>query len=133
MRIVGVEDNYYLISPNGVEINRILENVCENTGMRKNSFADLQVRKIFSDLFRCAVDLKSCYRKYYIEEYDSFREFLYQKETMEYELIDSMNLQENDTLWRLRYEINSYSVRNIIGYDNENISMLNHFLEEIQI
>lgn len=133
MRVVGIEDDYYLIAPEGVEMNRIIEGVCDNTGMRKNSFADLQVQKIFSDLLYCAVDLKYDYKKYYIEEYDSFREFLYQKETMEYELIDSMNLEENDTLWKLRYKMNSYNVKEIIGYDNENISMLNCFLEGIQI
>ena len=133
MRLVGIEDDYYLITPEGVGLNRIIKVVCDNTGMRKNSFADLQVKKIFSDLLYCAVDLKSNYRKYYVEEYDSFREFLYQKETMEYELIDSMHLQENDALWKLRYQMNSYSVKDIIGYDNENISMLNCFLEGIQI
>lgn len=133
MRLVGIESDYYLIAPEGVEMNRIIKVVYDNTGMRKNSFADLQVQKIFSDLLYCAVDLKYNYKRYYIEEYDSFREFLYQKETMEYELIDSIYLRENDTLWKLRYQINSYNVRDIIGYENENLSMLNCFLEGIRI
>lgn len=133
MRIVGTETDYYLIAPDGVVMNRILKSIYDNTGMRKNSFADLQVKKIFSDLFQCAVNLKYNYKKYYIQEYDSFQEFLYQKEMIEYELIEFMHLQENDALWKLRYDINSYSVKDIIGYKNENLLMFNGFLEGIQI
>lgn len=133
MKIIATEDNYYLIAPDGVDMKRILNMVCEHTGMRKGSFADLEVQEIFSDLFRCAVNLKYSYRKYYIEEYDSFREFLYQKETMEYEQIDSMNLQDDDTLWELRDGVNRYGIKDIIGYENENILMLNRFLEGIKV
>lgn len=133
MRIVATEETYYLICPEGSDINRILETVYNNTGMRKGSFADREVRKIFRNLFDCAVDLKACYSKYYKEEYDSFGDFLYQKETMEHEEIDSMKLQDGDALWKLQYEINSYGVRDIIGYENENLPLLNLFLEGIRI
>lgn len=131
--MVGADAEYYLIAPKGKQMKEIIEAVCENTGMRKNSFADLQVKIIISDLFHCAEDLKYNYNKYYIEEYDTFEEFLYKKETMEESFIMSINLQENDTLWRLRYEINSYSIRDIIGYENQNLSVLNRFLEGISI
>ena len=77
MKIMGIEGKCYLIAPEGLEMDSILEAVRNHTGMRKGSFADRQVKRIFSDLFCNAFDLKSCYRKYYIEEYDSFREFLY--------------------------------------------------------
>lgn len=132
MKIIATEEGYYLVAPEGADMKRILKAVCEHTGMRKGSFADREVQKIFSDLFQCAVDLKYSYRKYYIEEYESFREFLYQKETMEYEQIDSMNIQEEDTLWELRDGVNRYGVKDMIGYENENIPMLNRFLEGIK-
>lgn len=133
MRIVGADEDYYLIAPQGVELNKIMQAVNDHTGMRAGSFADLQVKRIFSDLFRGAMDLWSIYGNYYIEEYDSFREFLYQREGMEYESIDSIQLQKEDTLWKLRYGINNYGVKDLIGYENENISILNHFLKGVPI
>lgn len=133
MKIMGIEEKCYLIALEGLEMDSILEAVRNHTGMRKGSFADQQVDRIFSDLFCNAFDLKSCYRKYYMEEYDSFREFLYQKETLEYDTIDSMELQEGDTVWELRYGINSYSIRDLIGYENENIPLFNQFLEGINV
>nr|WP_300807612.1 hypothetical protein [uncultured Acetatifactor sp.] len=133
MRITGIGEKYYLIAPEGLGVYGILEVLSNYTGMRKDSFADMQVKRIFSDLFRGAVDLKACYRKYYIKEYDTFREFLYQKETLEYGAIDSMELREGEALWELKYTINGYNVRDLIGYENENLPLFNDFLEGIPI
>lgn len=133
MRITGIGDKYYLIAPEGLEMDILLGILSSRTGMRKDSFADMQVKRIFLDLFCGAVDLMDCYRKYYIKEYDSFREFLYQKETLEYDTIDSIGLQKGETLWELRYTISGYGVRDLIGYENENLPLFNHFLEEILI
>lgn len=133
MRITGIGDKYYLIAPRGLEMDSLLGTLNSHTGMRKDSFADMQVKRIFSDLFCNAVDLKVCYRKYYIKEYDSFREFLYQKETLEYDTIDSMGLQEGETLWELRNAISGYNVRDLIGYENENLPLFNCFLEGVPI
>ena len=133
MRITGIGEKYYLIAPEGLGVYGILEVLSNYTGMRKDSFADMQVKRIFSDLFRGAVDLKACYRKYYIKEYDTFREFLYQKETLEYGSIDSMELREGEALWELKYTINGYNVRDLIGYENENLPLFNDFLEGIPI
>ena len=133
MRITGIGEKYYLIAPEGLGVYGILEVLSNYTGMRTDSFADMQVKRIFSDLFRGAVDLKACYRKYYIKEYDTFREFLYQKETLEYGAIDSMELREGEALWELKYTINGYNVRDLIGYENENLPLFNDFLEGIPI
>ena len=133
MRITGIGEKYYLIAPEGLGVYGILEVLSNYTGMRKDSFADMQVKRIFSDLFRGAVDLKACYRKYYIKEYDTFREFLYKKATMEYGAIDSMELREGEALWELKYTINGYNVRDLIGYENENLPLFNDFLEGIPI
>ena len=132
MRITGIGEKYYLIAPEGLGVYGILEVLSNYTGMRKDSFADMQVKRIFSDLFRGAVDLKACYRNY-IKEYDTFREFLYQKETLEYGAIDSMELREGEALWELKYTINGYNVRDLIGYENENLPLFNDFLEGIPI
>lgn len=127
------DDDYYLITPEMVKMEIILKAICNNTGMKKNSFADLEVNKIFSDLFSNAVDLKDIYNKYYAEEYDSFKKFLYNHETMENEFIDTINLSENETLWDLKYHINNYGIKDIIGFNNENLPILNCFLEGIQV
>lgn len=127
------DDDYYLIAPERVKVEKILKAIYDNTGMRKNSFADLEVKKFFSDLFSNAVDLKDIYNKYYNEEYDSFNLFLYNHETMDNKFINMVNLSENDTLWDLKYQVNNYGVKDIIGFDNENLPILNCFLEGIQV
>lgn len=133
MRITGIDEKYYLIAREGLEMCGILEILSNHTGMRKDSFADIQVKRIFSDLFCGAVDLRACYRKYYIKEYDTFRDFLYQKEMLEYGVIDSLKLQEDEALWELKYTISGYSVRDLIGYENENLSLFNDFLKGLPI
>ena len=133
MRIKNIGDHYYLVAPEGVTLEQILRAIFYNTGMRKDSFADREVKRFFSDLFGSAMNLKAVYDKYYVKEYDFFRDFLYQKKNIEYEEIASLELNEGDTLWKLRYEINDYGVQNLIGYSGENLPLLNHFLEEIQL
>lgn len=52
---------------------------------------------------------------------------------MEYDTIDSMGLQEGETLWELRNAISGYNVRDLIGYENENLPLFNRFLEGVPI
>lgn len=133
MRIVCAETKYYLIAPRGIEIEQILQSVYANTGMREGSFADMEVRRIFAGFFRCGMNLTSCYEKYYSKEYDSFQEFLYQKEILEYSSIDTLRLQTDEVIWKLQYELNDYTVRELVEYSDENIPILNRFLEEISL
>lgn len=128
----NVSNDYYLLAPEGIMMNRLLESIFDHTGMRKNSFADQQVRKIFSDFFQGAVDLKYIYKKYYDKEYDSFREFLYQYKTLDYEFIDYASLSDSDTIWDLRQK-SIDGIEELIGYNNENLPLFNRFLEEINI
>ena len=131
--IIGQEESYYLISSEGKTSSEILDSILSNAGMRKNSFAEDQIKLLFSNLLHGAVDLKKIYKGYYIDEYDSFREFLYQKETLEYSWIDSLQINEMQTLWEIRYWLNDYGIRDLIGYEQENLKMINEFLETIQV
>lgn len=133
MRIVWIEANGYLIAPRGIEIGQILQSVYANTGMREGSFADMEVRRVFTGFFRCAMNLTSCYEKYYSKEYDSFQEFLYQKEILEYPSIDTLRLQADEVIWKLRYEFNGHTVSELVEYSNENIQILNRFIEGISL
>lgn len=136
MRIIAdarMTEKYYLIAPEGVPMIDILNAIYKNTGMRKDSFADLQVKQIFSNLFKNAVELKYYYKTYYIEEYHSFQDFLYQSKLMDKEVISSINLHESETLWELRQNLNDANLQNFMGYDNENILLLNSFLEGVRI
>lgn len=135
MRIITISDvsnAYYLITPEGIMMNYLIETIFDNTGMRKGSFADQQIKKIFSSLFQGAVDLKHIYNKYYSKEYDSFREFLYQYKTFEYDFIDYVSLSDGDTIWELRQK-SLDGIEELIGYNNEKLPLFNQFLEEIRI
>lgn len=136
MRIItsfDSDDSYYLIAPEDVKMDKILNAIFNNTGMRKKSFAEQEVQWIFSCLFQNAEDLGHYYKTYYFEEYDSFPDFLYQYKLFEEDFIDHISLRENETLWELRYHIDSYQVRQILGHENENLPLFNRFLEGIRL
>ena len=96
--------------------------------MRKGSFADRYVIKIMSRILNGAVDLGKRYRKYYADEYSSFTEFLYKKELMDNDSINKLSLKHDETLFRLNFLINDYSIKSIVGYENENLLLINQLL-----
>jgi hypothetical protein len=99
--------------------------------MKKGSFAEKYVVKILTDLISGAVNLGEMYRKYYFEEYESFEKYLYKKELLETETIQKMKLGVDESLWMLRFTTNSYSVSSILGYEDENLSIINQTLEYV--
>lgn len=129
MKIFIINEIYYLKSKNNKTIADIIYLVCSNCGMKKHSFAERYTRKIISDLLLNAVNLRDKYIKYYKLEYDSFEEFLYQKESLEHEQIKEFWLNDDETIWKLQYSINSYKANNILGYDGENLEIINKALE----
>ena len=71
LKVVHIEDGYYLKSDSEIKMVDILKLVYKNNGMRKGSFAEKYVIKILSDMLFGAIDLKRKYRKYYANEYKS--------------------------------------------------------------
>ena len=89
----------YLKASREIDLFNLLKKIEANAGMRKNSFADKYVIEIFSDLFVGAVNLGEKYKKYYSAEYDTLQEYLYKKEMLDEDLIDSFALCDDDTVW----------------------------------
>lgn len=129
MKIFIINEAYYLKSKNNITVADIINLVCSNCGMKKQSFAERYTRKIFSDLLLNAINLRNKYTKYYKLEYGSFEEFLYQKEALDCEQIKEFQLNEDETIWQLQYSINSYTANNILGYDGEYLVIINKALE----
>lgn len=132
LKVVHIEDGYYLKSDSEIKMVDILKLVYKNNGMRKGSFAEKYVIKILSDMLFGAIDLKRKYRKYYANEYKSLSEYLYKKELLEKETIDALNLNESEAIWKLRFATNNYSIKEIIGYEDENLGIINQTLEYMQ-
>ena len=132
LKVVHIEDGYYLKSDSEIKMVDILKLVYKNNGMRKGSFAEKYVIKILSDMLFGAIDLKRKYRKYYANEYKSLSEYLYKKELLEKETIDALNLNESEAIWKLGFATNNYSIKEIIGYEDENLGIINQTLEYMQ-
>ena len=132
LKIVNVEGTYYLKSDCELKLTEILEHIHMNNGMRKESFAEKYVVKILSDMLMGAIDLNREYQKYYSKEYESLAEYLYKKELFEKKAIDQLNLSECETLWKLQFNRNNYSIKDIIGYEDQNLGVINQTLEYIQ-
>ena len=103
----------------------------EHNGMKKGSFAESYVIKILMDLISGAVNLGEKYKKYYFEEYESFEEYLYKKELLETEVIQSIKLGTDESLWILRFTSNNYLIDSILGYEDENLQIINKTLEYV--
>lgn len=131
LQIVKIEENYFLKTDLKTTISALLEKVKCHNGMESESFAEKYVVKILTDLLTGAINLGEKYSKYYSEEYDSFDAYLYKKELLEMEMIKKINLQPNETLWMLRFTTNNYSIKNLIGYEDENLQIINQTLEYI--
>lgn len=132
LKIVNAEESYYLKSDCELKLTEILEHIHMNNGMRKESFAEKYVVKILSDMLMGAIDLKREYQKYYSKEYASLAEYLYKKQLFEKKTIDQLNLSECETLWKLQFNRNNYSIKDIIGYEDKNLGVINQTLEYIQ-
>ena len=130
-RILYIDESYFLILDKTVSPDALLERCRKRSGMKLNSFADMYVNKIMSGILGGAIDLYGRYMKYYSEEYDTFSDYLYQKELFEKDFVETINLGKEENLWKLNFTRNDYSIKSIVGYENENLSIINIMLEEL--
>lgn len=131
LEIVKIQDLYFLRTNFKLRIPDLIKRIKKQNGMKEDSFAEKYVIKILTDLLSGAIDLSEKYRRYYSEEYESFEDFLYKKELFEPEDIRKLELGIDDYLWMLRFTTNSYSVKSILGYEDENLPIINQTLEYI--
>ena len=131
LEIIKIEDTYFLKADSEFSVYNFIEMIREHNGMKKGSFAESYVIKILTDLISGAVNLGEKYRKYYFEEYESFEEYLYKKELLESEVIQSIKLGTDESLWILRFTSNNYSIDSILNYEDENLQIINKTLEYI--
>ena len=126
-RIIYIDDKYYLILTKAITPENIIDKFNKDSGMTPKSFADIYVKKIINSILSGAINLNEKYIKYYADEYDSFSEFLYKKELFDEDFIFKISLKDNEILWQLNF---SYSIESLIGYENENLSIINQALGE---
>lgn len=131
LEIIEIEDTYFLKANSEFSISDLIEMIRQHNGMKKESFAEGYVVKILTNLISGAVNLDEIYRRYYSEEYESFEEYLYKKELLEIETIQSIKLEPSESLWRLRFTSNNYSIKSILGYEDENLQIINKTLEYV--
>lgn len=131
LEIIKIEDTYFLKADFEFKVSNLIKMIRKNNGMKKESFAEGYVIKILTDLISGAVNLVEIYRRYYSEEYGSFEEYLYKKELLEIETIQGIKLGPEDSLWRLRFTSNNYSIKSILGYEDENLQIINKTLEYV--
>ena len=131
LKIIKIEDNYFLKADFDFCVSVLFEMIRQHNGMRKGSFAEEYAIRILTDLISGAINLGEIYRRYYFKEYESFEEYLYKKELLETETIQGIKLRSSDSLWRLRFTSNNYSIKSILGYEDENLQIINKTLEYV--
>ena len=99
--------------------------------MRKDSFAEYYVKRILNNIISGGINLTEFYEKYYKNEYSSFKQFLYNKELIDYEDIEKLSCKDNEILWRLNPYSNSYNIQNLIEFNDEILIIINRLLVEV--
>ncbi len=131
LKIIKAEETYFMKTDFNFAIADFTEKLLVHNGMKKGSFAEDYVIRILTTLIAGAIDMREKYNRFYLEEYDSFEEYLYKKELLEKETIQDIKLKANESLWMLRFTSNDYSIKSILGYDDENLQIINQTLEYI--
>lgn len=131
LKIIKAEETYFMKTDFNFAIADFTEKLLVHNGMKKGSFAEDYVIRILTTLIAGAIDMREKYNRFYLEEYDSFEEYLYKKELLEKETIQDIKLKANESLWMLRFTSYDYSIKSILGYDDENLQIINQTLEYI--
>lgn len=126
-----VHNTYYLKLDNQFSPRTIVKALSVKTGMRKGSFAEKVVLDLFIELLSNSENLVEIYHLFYHQEYVTLEDFLFKKELIEFSDIQSFSIGDNDSFWKLHLPRKRNSIKNLIGYDNENIMCLNSMLKVI--
>ncbi|MBS5787185.1 MAG: hypothetical protein KIC98_04700 [Clostridioides difficile] len=131
MKIIKINEEFYCITDEKFSYEKFNELFHNDIPMRKNSFAFKYTIKILKELFKYSLDLKQDYLKYYYQEYDDFKKYLYHKELLESDIIKNLNIEEWETLLKLRVGLSNYNTTTLLEYEDGIVDTLNQFLEGI--
>jgi len=131
MRILKLSDKYYCIADDDFVYEGFEKRIADSLPLRKGSFAEFYSKRILQAFFQYARDLKKEYLSYYHQEYESFDDYLYKKELLDWAHIESLDLSDRQTLFKLNVNLASYNADSLIEYGDNGIDILNQTLEEI--
>lgn len=131
MSILNLSGKYYCLVNDSFAYEELKGRISDALHLRKDSFADFYSKRIFQAFFQYARDLKKEYLEYYRQEYESFADYLYIKELMNWADIEILDLGEHKTLLKLDTNLASYNADNLVEYEGNSIDILNQVLKEI--
>ncbi|MHB8125309.1 MAG: hypothetical protein ACYDEJ_06625 [Desulfitobacteriaceae bacterium] len=131
MRILKLSNEYYCIADDGFVYEELEKMISDALHLRKDSFVEFYSKRIFQGFFQYARDLKKEYMVYYRQEYESFTDYLYKKELLDWAHIEILDLSEHQTLLKLNMHLTSYNADSLIEYEENGIDILNQALKEI--
>ncbi|SHK74319.1 hypothetical protein [Desulforamulus aeronauticus] len=131
MRILKLLDKYYCIANESFAYEELEKRISDVLHLQRGSFAEFYSKRIFRAFFQYARDLKKEYLTYYPQEYESFEDYLYKKELLDWEHMEILDLGEGQTLLKLNINLTSYNADNLIQYEENGIDVLNQALKEI--
>lgn len=129
-KIINAGDVYYWLVPRNFSVDVFLDEVDKIVGMRKGSFASFYVRKIFSALIVNAENLTNEYKIWYCEEYQSFKDFLYDKKMIDADIIEKFNLNSDIQVLLLNIKLFSYNVDQLM---EEWFDKINEIIEKVDL
>ena len=127
MKIIKIGEDFYCIAPDNINFNTYLEKFLKLSKVRKNSFAENYLKKIYSCVFTGCIDMKKMYVKYYRDEYESFEKYLYNKELLNNNDIQKIRkyCNDDDRIYKLNIDSNSYNISGYFKYDENLIKNFN--------
>ena len=131
MRIIKLGKKYYCLIKQGFTIDSAKDAYMDKAKVIKCSLAGEYTETIFKNVFYNAIDLKSDYNDFYVEEYSDFETFLYQKELFSKKEIIELHIEEDKTLIRIDMNTNSYNASTLFEYEDGFINIFNQMLEGI--
>lgn len=128
----------WLVSSKKVDTKMLADEILKRLAFTKNSFSYEISKSILENLFFVGTDLRDEYSNYYLEEYEDFRDYLYYKKLISYEVMDDIGVGFETYIYELPSGINSYNLAALIyedEYDQDEfdlISVVNRLLMEIE-
>lgn len=97
----NLDYRYFFIYPKNIDIQYYKQVFLKNAKVKKDSYAEKFIGRIYDIITTNVVDLKNEYYNYYYEEYSTFELFLYNKYLIDYEKLEDFKeyKDENYTIY----------------------------------